>query len=485
MKTVLHVGVPRTWTSVLGPLPWPLAPLGNRPLLEYWFEVSLDFGVSEVHLVLGDGAQQVEAYAGDGSRWGVRIQYSFLRDDRQPLSFLQRNPGQWREGVLFVSGPLFPRRLAKAGVLPPRAHNLYWHGEKSGSLCAVCPDAAALDALLGGLPEPGPAHSFEALGLDPLPMESVREFFALNLQLAGGEMARYLAPGYGAADGSCLGYNVIIPPSVEIAPSVIVGNDCRIGALASVGPSVVLGNHVVVDRQAQLERCVVLSGTYVGRRVELREKIVAGRRLIDPADGEFLDLEDTWLLASIRSGGSLGDLGRAAAGWVLALVGLCVQLAPFALLYTVLRWAGLGRLERRTVHGRRRHVQLLHVFVSPAEVCHSLPVRLFYALGLDLTPRLAGAVCGRWWLCGHEPLRAPEDNALRDQLTAYFPAVFSYATARGGKKDTDVATLEARYVAAMESRCYAMKRGVLEDLRILWRAFAGRAIAIFGEVENG
>ena len=103
-------------------------------------------------------------------------------------------------------------------------------------------------------------------------------------------------------------------------------------------------------------------------------------------------------------------------------------------------------------------------------------VRLFRALGLDLLPRLASAAAGRLWLCGHEPLRAPEDNALRESLPAYFAAVFSYATPRNGESEPAVAAVEARY--------YAFRRSWHEDLRILWGTFVGRALSLLGEDAN-
>ena len=491
MKAVLHVGAARHWTQALGPVPWPLVPLGNRPLLEYWFELSVDLGVTDVHLILGDGAEQIEVYAGDGSQWGLHIQYGFLREEHSPLSFLERDRGQWASGLLFVSGPLFPRRLAKAALTPPATDGLYLHPGASGSVCAVCPDATALAVLLksGGSGGPAlpvqyayaeaqmrPGRSFHEIGFELVPVESTQDFFAINMQLAGGEISRYLAPGYGAADGSLVGYNVIIPPSVEVAPSVIIGNDCRVAALASVGPCAVIGDHVVIDRQAQLTRCVVLAGTYVGCQVELREKIVSACRLIDPEDGEFLDLEDTWLLAGIQPTASPVDIFRAVAGWVLALLLVCVELMPFALFYGWLRMFNRGRLKIQSVYGRRHQVQPMRVFCSSPDARESMGVRVFYALGLDLTPRLWGVVCGQWWLCGHEPLRAPQENALRVELTAYFPAVFSYATAETEKSDPTVAAMEARY--------YAKNRGILEDISIVRKAFARRWMSVWEAKES-
>jgi len=466
MRTVLNIGAPRAWPKPLGSVPWPLVQLGNRPLLEYWFELSVDLGALEVHLILGEGAEQIESYAGDGSRWGLRIQYGFHREEGAPLAFLQRNPELWRGGVLFLHGPLFPRRLPDFVRAPPDT-GFFWHGEPNGNCCVLCRDAASVDVLLSeAASDAANRQNFSALGMAPVPVESLRDFFAINMRLAGGEISRYLAPGYGAADGSCVGYNVVLPPSAEVAPSVILGNDCPVGRLASVGPCAVIGNHVRIGRQAQLSQCVVLSDTYVGEQVEIREKIAAGNRLIDPEDGVVLELEDTWLLARMPPAAAPWDAYRAAVGWSLALVLLCLQAIPCAVLYGLIRLCGCGRLAMQRSYSRRGMVRNLPVFRPAEGRFHSLLVRLFYAGSLDLAPRLFGAVRGQWRLCGHEPLRAPEDQALRDELKVYFPAVFSYATARSGADDPAVAAMEARY--------YAEHRGILEDLRILRDTLWGR-----------
>lgn len=470
MRTVLHIGAPRAWPRPLGSVPWPLVPLGNRPLLEYWFELGLDLGARDMHLILDEGAEQVESYAGDGSRWGLRIQYGFRREGDSPLSILRRTPDLWRDGVLFLHGPLFPRRLPEFTRASADRDGCFWHGKPDGNCCALCRDAASVDRLLAdGGPDAAGPRSFAELGLDPVPIESLRDFFALNLQLAGGEIARYLAPGYGAADGSCIGYNVVLPPSAEIAPTVILGNDCTVGRLASVGPCVVVGNHVRIGRQAQLTHCVVLSDTYVGDQVAIGEKIAAGNRLIDPEDGVVLELEDNWLLARMPPAAPPWDAYRAAIGWLVALALLGLQALPFAVLYGLIRLSGCGRMEPQRAYGRNGRIRVLPVF-RPADGRQDYwLVRVFLAASLDLAPRLLGAVRGRWRLCGHEPLRAPEALALRDELKVYFPAVFSYATARTGPGDPAVAAMEARY--------YAEHRGIFEDLRILWATLWGRLTA--------
>jgi hypothetical protein len=100
------------WSAVLGDIPWPLLPVGNRPLIEYWFEECIRRGISDIRLVLGEGAEFVEQYAGDGEPWGVSVTYSFLKSGQDPDTFLRRNPEQWEGGLFYIRAPVFLHRLS-------------------------------------------------------------------------------------------------------------------------------------------------------------------------------------------------------------------------------------------------------------------------------------------------------------------------------------------------------------------------------------
>ncbi|MBI1967975.1 MAG: NTP transferase domain-containing protein [Gemmatimonadetes bacterium] len=56
-------------------VPKPLLPLGDRPLLDYIIAHLARCQVTEIILALGYQAQLIRAYCGDGSRFGVRINY--------------------------------------------------------------------------------------------------------------------------------------------------------------------------------------------------------------------------------------------------------------------------------------------------------------------------------------------------------------------------------------------------------------------------
>jgi NDP-sugar pyrophosphorylase family protein len=64
-------------------LPKPLVPVGDYPIIEIVLRQLKHFGFREVIISTGHLAELIEAYCGDGKRWGLRIRY--VREDK-PLS---------------------------------------------------------------------------------------------------------------------------------------------------------------------------------------------------------------------------------------------------------------------------------------------------------------------------------------------------------------------------------------------------------------
>ncbi|HRI44391.1 MAG TPA: sugar phosphate nucleotidyltransferase [Fimbriimonadaceae bacterium] len=56
-------------------VPKPLLPLANRPTLEYAFDRLKEMGVRDVCVVVGEAEAQMKAALGDGSAFGIRLDY--------------------------------------------------------------------------------------------------------------------------------------------------------------------------------------------------------------------------------------------------------------------------------------------------------------------------------------------------------------------------------------------------------------------------
>lgn len=63
-------------------LPKPMIPIGGRPYLERVLESFADKGLSDFVLLTGHRAKVIEGHFGDGSRFGMHIEYS---REREPL----------------------------------------------------------------------------------------------------------------------------------------------------------------------------------------------------------------------------------------------------------------------------------------------------------------------------------------------------------------------------------------------------------------
>ena len=457
MNVVFHTGLTPGWAEPLD-RPWPLLPIGNRPWMEYWIEWCVLQEFRSLHVVLGDGAYEIEDYLGDGSRWGVTIRYHFLRDGQEPVSFLRRSPDMWRDGLLFVCRPVFPRRL---NDIPPASLSAATYTARRGADLEVffSRDAIAIDALIAGATPEAPPFSPDVLSLAAI--DSLQAYFDLNMAMVEGEIGRYLTPGYQRDDCAYLGYNVQYPATARLVPPLMIGNDVRLRSLCTIGPRAVLGSRVIVDRQAEVTDSIVLDGTYLGAGIELKGRIVAGHRLIDPSDGTAIDLADTQLLAPLREAGARGEKGRRLAHRLFALL-LFVVVAPPAILSLALGFLFGGRFGRRSILGVR----------GPCVIEEWRPGRFtpnfITRFSFHEWTLLLRVVRGQLWLSGQLPVRPDEEEEARRWPT-YRPGLFSYADLRPNRGDPMLRRIEAAY--------YAHHRGWGEDLRIVlhgwWSRLAG------------
>lgn len=58
-------------------IPKPLVPLGELPIIEIMIRRLSNFGFKRIILAINHMGDLIQAYCGDGSRWGVQLEYSF------------------------------------------------------------------------------------------------------------------------------------------------------------------------------------------------------------------------------------------------------------------------------------------------------------------------------------------------------------------------------------------------------------------------
>jgi len=459
MKAVFYTAEALPWAEDLGDTPWPMLPVANRPLMDYWLETCAEMGIKHVQVILGEGAEQVEKFAGTGFRWGIEIQYSFARASEQPMDYLKATSNRWNSGLLFIGGAFFLRRRQAYDPAGFKTLDACAYASGSRTQFLFGKNGSEVLALLDGRVESG--RGLEQIHVHPYAIDGVPAYFDLNMKMVAGESSRYLASGFSEADGSAIGYNVLTPPSAHLRPPIIIGNDCRFGAMTTIGPKVVVADHVIVDSHTRLSNCLILPDTYIGQNLEIENKIVCGNRLVSAEDGTAIEIEDSWLVARNRPDMRTEDLVRYIILWFLAFGVAIIQVLPFVILYPLVRLTRIGTYGKEVFHDPRTGFVKLPVF---RKIGHrkSVVYRLFRAATLDRFPWLLLALRGRLFVCGQPPMRHPDDDEIIKQLPQYYPAVFSYA---------DYARDSDRLV---DSLWYAHIRSLFEDVKILIKSLMYR-----------
>lgn len=469
MRAILCTGETPDWLGGDNArYPLALLPASNRPLLEFWIECCLAMGIREITLVLADGALEIEQYAGDGSRWGVAIQYLLLREGADPDGLARRNPARWRDGLLYVRELFFPRRDGETVRAPAAGGTvLFAHGDRQMGFCSL--DPVFLDAFLGGagcaVPQGGVAGS-EAIGFRVQPLDTPLEFYRLNMDLVRGEISHYMTPGYGLQDGSYIGYNVVIPPSCTLAPPVMIGNDSRLRPLCKIGPAAVIGSRVVVDSQSELSDCIVLDGTYIGQNLDISGKIVCGGSMLDPESGVRLDLDDPLLLDRVSPPAQVLILLQAQIGRLVALVLWLAMLPGYLVFRGLFSITGRGRFRRLSLLDRHDREFPLAGFAGAEG---SWLAALFRRLSLDRVPALAAVMAGRLYLCGHAPVAPADEPGRRRQMPAYYPAAIC--------DELLLATDAPAMLRGIFALHYIHTRSFLRDAGLFIRVLARRLLA--------
>ena len=97
---ILAGGMGTRLRPALSDRPKVLAPIASRPFLDYLLAYLSRQAIRHVILAVGYLAEQVVSFAGDGQRWGLRIEYSF---EEQPLG----TAGATRLASQGLSDPFF------------------------------------------------------------------------------------------------------------------------------------------------------------------------------------------------------------------------------------------------------------------------------------------------------------------------------------------------------------------------------------------
>ena len=87
---LIALDLPARSTAPFCDLSLPLLPMVGRPLLQHAVDRMVGEGVRDLHVIAGGRSRSIEAFLGDGARWGCSFRVHLVRDPRHPYRALRR-----------------------------------------------------------------------------------------------------------------------------------------------------------------------------------------------------------------------------------------------------------------------------------------------------------------------------------------------------------------------------------------------------------
>ncbi|MBQ6534370.1 MAG: sugar transferase, partial [Opitutales bacterium] len=255
-----------------------------------------------------------------------------------------------------------------------------------------------------------------------LKVPSIKEYFEINMRLLENFSQCFSMKGYCAEKSAFVGMNTILSTGADPRPPIIIDNNTQIEEGCKIGPDAIIGELSLIDSDTRLRRVIVAERTYVGKDLDIFEKIVVGRSIICPYDGSVVEMPDNYAYAY----SSPSRIRRFFEVVFAAL--LLVILLPWRIFFIFSTPA-----KRYCVYkDNNGKIHNFYFYMRSKGLMKSW----FFKLSQDKIPRLFAVIGGKMALVGDSMQILKDPENLRYYGGTYKPGVFSYPDSIG-KKDKD------------------------------------------------
>lgn len=467
---ILATGENKKLRPITDQIPSPLIPITNQPVMQYGIELLARAGIKDIVIALHHLPGSVEAYFGEGRRWGVNLQYILQRDSLGDAGSLR-----WAKGLLNDTFLVLPADeiidLDIQGVIDhhqqhkplltmvthgrgPKQRKIELNGEFSRYRTGifVC-EPAVLDLI--------PARTRYSMFKDLLPQmpeESIsvyehhgywntlynfqdfnhatKTFFdsaSIHMQP---EMAattpeetviRYPSiPAHYMGNRVWVGRSNSIHPTAKIIPPIVIGDNCQIGREVELGPYTVIGSNVIIDDEATITESTINNHTYIGQLVQINNRFVDKNIMVDLDSSQSIQVVDRFLLGEATP--SLINSGVRRVLDVMMASGLIVGQFPIFLILGLITWLTTGKLiQEETRYGVPPYALATGKYKTP----QAIRLHRFNTFGrngketsigrwlrrwqLNRLPELFDVLTGRIGFVGVKPLRQEEMDNISEE----------------------------------------------------------------------
>ena len=330
MKAVIMAGGFGTRLRPLScSLPKPMVYMANKPMMEHIVDLLKKHGLVDLVVLLYFQAETIKDYFGDGSRFGVKIEYVQAQEDYGTAGAVKNAQSLLHERFLIISADVLTDidlssacdfhlgNKAKATMILARMENPLSYGivmtQDDGKISRFL-EKPTWGEVFSDTVNTG-IYILEPEVLQEIPPQQEFDFsknlfphlLSNNQRLFGfvtpdywrdvGNLEEYFQAHQDILEGRVridfggnllhrehaniwVGKNVKVGEKTEFKGTVVIGDDAQIGSHSFIYNSVI-GDRVQIEDDVNLDRCVIWKDTFIGKRSILTEAIVANHAKIE------------------------------------------------------------------------------------------------------------------------------------------------------------------------------------------------------------
>jgi mannose-1-phosphate guanylyltransferase/phosphomannomutase len=310
-------------------LPKPMVYMANKPMMEHIVDLLKKHGLSDLVVLLYFQAETIRDYFGDGSRFGVKIEYVQAQEDYGTAGAVKNAESLLNERFLVISADVLTdidlssacdfhqANKAKATMVLARMENPLSYGvvitQEDGKISRFL-EKPTWGEVFSDTVNTG-IYILEPGVLEEIPPKQEFDFsknlfphmLSTNQKLVGfvtsdywrdvGNLEEYFQAHQDILEGRVkigisgnllhrehaniwIGKNVQVGEKTEFKGTVIIGNDAQIGSHSFIYDSVI-GDKVRIEEDVNLDRSVIWKDTSIGKRSILTEAIVANNAKVE------------------------------------------------------------------------------------------------------------------------------------------------------------------------------------------------------------
>ena len=305
--------------------PKVMLPVANRPMLEYTLLAAKDAGITDILLIVGYQKESIINYFGDGSNWGLDIDYvtqerqrgtgdAFgMADGHFDRSFIALNgdvtvsaahlkkliarkedavisvkqvPNPQAFGVIETNGSRVTRIVEKSPEPPTNLANagVYLFSPSIFEAIEQTPlsprgEIEVTDSLQY-LIDHGKTVGFEVMGEDWLDIGRPWDLLTANelmLKAMKPSIAGEVEPNATLKGAVSVGRGTVVRNGAYIVGPVIIGENCDIGPNCFIRAHTSIGNNVHVGNAVEIKNSIVMNGTKIGHLSYVGDSVIGER----------------------------------------------------------------------------------------------------------------------------------------------------------------------------------------------------------------